>query len=458
MRESLGALANGAARGGDEDAIVTNLNRAEYEPVSDLARRVRRAVADLAEEETAFLRDLVRTPSQTGEEAAVQRVVADAFRRHGLETEVREPVVADLADWAEHVTPVANYEGRPNVVGVRRGSGGGRSLILNAHIDTVEVGDRAQWTHDPLGGEIDSGRLWGRGSCDMKGGLTSNLFALLALERAGYRPKGDVILESVISEEDGGAGALAAVLSGTRADGAIISEPTRRAIVPAQGGSLMFRIHLTGRSAHACVRDEGQSAIESWAILHRGLLAFEDRRNREIDHPLYAPIANKIPINVGTLRSGSWPSSVPEWLVAEGRAGMVPGEALDGFKTEFLAEVGRIAAGDPWMALHPPVVEWMDGQFAAAGIDADHPLVSAVAAAHRATDGADAPIEAVTYGADLRHFVLAGGMPCLMYGAGDVRLAHAPDESIGVDELLAATATLAVAIAEWCGVEDSGAV
>ena len=264
MRESLRALANGAARGGDEDAIVTNLNRAEYEPVSDLARRVRRAVADLAEQETAFLRDLVRTPSQTGDEAAVQRVVADAYRGHRLETEVREPVVADLADWAEHVTPVANYEGRPNVVGVRRGSGGGRSLILNAHIDTVEVGDRAQWTHDPLGGEIDGGRLWGRGSCDMKGGLTSNLFALLALERAGYRPKGDVILESVISEEDGGAGALAAVLNGTRADAAIISEPTRRAIVPAQGGSLMFRSRKSLRRRTSRVPPPAPAHKSSW--------------------------------------------------------------------------------------------------------------------------------------------------------------------------------------------------
>jgi acetylornithine deacetylase len=287
----------------------------------------------------------------------------------------------------------------------------------------------------------------------MKGGLASNLFALLALERAGYRSRGDVILHSVISEEDGGAGALSAVLSGSRAYAAIISEPTQRAIVPAQGGSLMFRIHLAGRSAHACVRDEGQSAIESWAVLHKRLLAFEARRNREIAHPLYQPIANKIPINVGTLRSGSWPSSVPEWLVAEGRAGMVPGETLEGFKAEFLAEVNRIAAADPWMSQHPPRVEWMEGQFAAAGIDADHPLVAAVAAAHRETDGSTAPVEAVTYGADLRHYVLAGGMPCVMYGAGDVRLAHAPDESIGIDELLAATATLAMAIAEWCGVE-----
>ncbi|MFM9108777.1 MAG: ArgE/DapE family deacylase [Chloroflexota bacterium] len=416
-----------------------------------IAPRVRAAVADLAAEQVAFLAALVRTPSETGSEGAAQRLVADAFRERGLETASREPEKEALAGWAEHVTEVPDYRGRPNVVGIRRGEGGGRSLILNAHIDTVEIGDRARWTRDPLGGEVAEGRLWGRGACDMKGGLASNLFALLALERAGFRPAGDVILQSAISEEDGGAGTLACVLDGPRADGAIISEPTRRAIVPAQGGSLMFRVHVAGRSAHACVRDEGHSAIESWAVLHRGLLAFEARRNREIAHPLYQPIANEVPLNVGTLRAGSWPSSVPEWLTAEGRAGMAPGETLEGFKREFLAEVERISAADGWMAEHPPRVEWMDGQFAAASIDADHPLAQTVAAAHRAVDGAPAAVEAVTYGADLRHFVLAGGIPCLMYGAGDVRLAHAPDESIEVGEMLAATATLALAIAGWCG-------
>jgi acetylornithine deacetylase len=400
---------------------------------------------------TAFLQDLVRTPSQTGDEGAVQALIAERFRAEGLETTVWEPEVAALAAWAEHVTAVPDYRGRPNVVGRLPGAGGGRSLILCAHIDTVEVGDRSQWTRDPLGGEVVAGALYGRGACDMKGGLATNLFALLALRRAGIAPLGDVLLHSVISEEDGGAGALAAVLRGPGADAAIITEPTGRSIIPAQGGSLMFRITLTGRSAHACVRDEGQSTIESWAVLHRGLLDFETRRNREIDHPMYAAIVNKIPINVGTLRAGSWPSSVPEWLVAEGRAGMVPGETLDGFKAEFLAEVAAIAAADPWLAEHPPVVEWLDGQFAAAGVDVGEPIVQTLAAAHRATTGAEVAVVGATYGADLRHYVLAGGIPCVMYGAGDVRVAHAPDEFIDLDDLAGATATVAEAVARWCG-------
>jgi acetylornithine deacetylase len=356
----------------------------------------------------------------------------------------------------EDVRDVGPSPLRRNVVARVPGRIGGRSLILNGHIDTVEVGDPGQWRAKPLGGEIVDGRLFGRGACDMKAGVASNLFALASVRRAGLAPRGDVVIQSVISEEDGGAGALAAVLRGPRADAAVITEPTQRAIVAAHGGSLMFRLQVAGRSAHACVRDEGVSAIEAFARLHAGLLAFEARRNREIDHPLYRPIANKIPINVGMVRGGSWPSSVPEWLTAEGRAGLVPGETLPAFQEEFRAELDRIAADDPWLRDHPPAVEWLTGQFVPSEVPVDSPIVHALAAAHAAVnDGAPPAIEAATYGADMRHFVNTGRIPCVMYGAGDVRAAHAPNESIALDEVERAIAALALLIAIWCGVDDA---
>ncbi len=425
-----------------------------HDRTSALGIHVREAVAAMRPEWVALLQTLVRTPSQTGAEGAVQAVVAARMRDLGLETDVWEPRVEDLAPYAGSFTEVESFAGRPNVVGVRRGVGDGRSLILNGHIDTVEIGDPTHWRHDVLGGAVVDGRLFGRGSCDMKAGVVTNLFALVALERAGYAPHGDVIVESVISEEDGGAGALAAILRGYTADAAVITEPTRRAIVAAHGGSLMFRLHVAGRSAHACVRDEGVSAVEAFARLHAGLLAFEARRNREIDHPLYRPIANKIPINIGTVRAGSWPSSVPEWLVAEGRAGLVPGETLPMFQERFQAEIGRIAGADSWLRDHPPVVEWLTGQFAPSEVSVESPLVRALAAAHAAINGAPPAIEAATYGADMRHFVNTGEIPCVMYGAGDVRLAHAPDESIAIDEVERAIEAIALLIANWCGVDE----
>jgi acetylornithine deacetylase len=411
------------------------------------------AVDALQPEIVRTLQDLVRIPSQTGHEGAAQVAVAALMRGHGLDVDVWEPDPRALQPYAESITLDDGFADRPNVVGVWRGAGDGRSLILNGHIDTVEVGDPDLWSVPPLAGVVDGNRLYGRGSCDMKGGIVANLFALSAVRRAGFVPMGDVIIESTISEEDGGAGALAAILRGYVADAALISEPTNLAIVPAQGGSLMFRLQVPGQSAHACVRDEGVSAIENFAYVHRGLLAFEARRNREITHPLYTPIVNKVPINIGVMRGGSWASSVPDWVFAEGRAGLVPGETLEGCKQELAAEVAALADADPWLRDHPPMLTWLPGQFAAADVAVNAPVVVTLAAAVASVLGVPAAIEAVTYGADMRHFVHVGEIPCVMFGAGDVRLAHAPDESMPLDDLRLAVTATALFIADWCGVE-----
>ena len=418
---------------------------------SDLTEAIAAATETLRPAIVDALSSLVRVSSKTGDEGRAQEVVARLMREQDLDVDVWEPDATELAPHAGHVTIGPGFKDRPNVVGVSRGQGGGRSLILNAHIDTVEIGDRDAWRHDPLGAEVIDGRLFGRGSCDMKGGLVANLFALAVLRHAGIRLGGDVILESTVSEEDGGAGALAAILRGYRADAALISEPTNLAIVPAQGGTLMFRLHVPGLSAHACVRDEGVSAIEKFAHLHQGLLEFEARHNAAIAHPLYAGMRNKAPVNVGMIRGGAWPSSVPEWVEAEGRAGLVPGEDPEQFRATFAEEVASLAAADPWLREHPPRVEWLPGQIAPAAVEADSALVKTLIAAYEAVKGQAPGVEAVTYGADMRHFIHAG-IPCAMFGAGDVRAAHAPNESIPLADLTTAVAIRAHVIAAWCGV------
>ena len=419
---------------------------------ADIGRMVAETVRVLRPEIVTALQELVRIPSQTGREGLAQQAVVRLMRTHGLELDIWEPDVVELQPHAESVTLGDGFADRPNVIGIYRARGNGRSLILNGHIDTVEVGDVSAWSHAPLGGDLSDGRLYGRGACDMKGGIIANLFALRALRLAGLEPAGDVIVESTVSEEDGGAGALAAVLRGYIADGALISEPTNLAIVTAQGGALMFRLEVHGLSAHACVRDEGVSAIEKFAYLHQGLLEFETRRSAEITHQLYAGMQIKAPINVGVVRGGSWASSVPEWLEAEGRAGLVPGEDLATFKTELAAEIARLAEADPWLRNHPPAMTWLAGQFAPAGVPIDSPLVEVLSQAWRETSSTPARIEAVTYGADMRHFVNTGGVPCVMFGAGNVRLAHAPNEFILLEDLLTAVTTTAVLIARWCGI------
>jgi acetylornithine deacetylase len=413
--------------------------------------RILAAVDARRPEMIAFLQEIVRVPSVTGEEGSVQAVVAAKMADLGLKVDLWEPIPDELAPHALHVGSFESLAGRPNVVGTHRGTGSGRSLILNAHVDVVDAGDPARWSHPPYAAEIHDGRVYGRGACDMKAGLAANLFALAAVQDAGVRLRGDVHVESVISEEDGGAGTLATILRGYRADAAVITEPTRLAVVPAQGGSLVFRLHVPGKSAHGCVRDEGVSAIEKFAYLHRALLEFEERRNSTIDHPLYAGIANKIPISIGVVKAGSWPSSVPESLIAEGRAGLVPGEMLDEFCAAFINVIDEAADADPWLRDHRPTVEWFSGQFAPAEVSVDAPVVNLISGAHAAATGERPAIGAATYGADMRHFVNYAGIPCVMYGAGDVRVAHFTDEHVPLDEVFAVARTIAVAISRWCG-------
>lgn len=415
------------------------------------------AVASLREPLVAALQALVRTESHTGNEGAVQEIVARLMREQGLNVDVWEPSAEALAPYAEHVTLEGGFSGRPNVAGTFEGARSGRSLILNGHIDTVDAADVTAWDADPYSGEIRNGVLFGRGSCDMKAGVITNLFALRALQAAGFAPGGKVVVESTIAEEDGGAGALAAILRGYVADACIITEPTDLAIIVAHGGSLMFRLLVPGLAAHAATRDEGVSAIENFSYLHAGLLAFEARRNAANDHPLYAHLTNKIPLSIGTVRAGAWASTVPDLLIAEGRAGLAPGENLETFKAEFAAEVQAIAAGDPWLREHPPRVEWLEGQFAPSQIATDHEVVTLLSEAARDVLPEVPDISGVTYGADMRHFVNTGGMPCLMFGAGDVRQAHAPNESIIIADILKATTILALFIARWCGASEVSA-
>lgn len=398
------------------------------------------------------LQRLVQIPSETGQEGLAQEAVAELMLASDLDVDAWEPDRAALLPYAESVTLPDSFAGRPNVVGVARGKGSGRSLILNGHIDTVEIGDRTQWTVEPLSGLVRDGRLYGRGACDMKGGIVANLFALRAVQLAGLDLLGDVIVESTISEEDGGSGALAAVLRGYVADAALISEPTNMTIVTAQGGSLMFRLRIQGRSVHACMRGEGVSAIEKFTLLQDGLLEFENRRNREIDHPRYDELPIKAPINIGTISGGTWHSTVPEMVVVEGRAGLVPGETLKSFKSDLAHVISETSHADAWLAANPPLVEWLDGQFAPADIDERHPFAGHVFSAAESSRAPDPRFTGVTYGADMRHFVHSGNMPCVMFGAGDVRQAHAPDESIPLEDLFVAIRTTAVLLARWCGV------
>jgi acetylornithine deacetylase len=417
-----------------------------------LAQTIRGAVQARREDAVSLLQELVRIPSVTGEEGAVGEVVGRAFSERGLDVDTWEATREETEPYRDHVGEQSSYENRPNVAGVRSGTGVGRSILLNAHTDTVDPGDPTAWKGDPRSGNLEGDLLYGRGSCDMKGGLVTHLVALDALSDLGLGLRGDVTVAATVGEENGGLGALSTVLRGYRADAAIITEPTRLALVPAQGGSLVFRLKIPGRSAHAAVRDEGVSALEKFVPIFENLRELEQERNGVLSHPLYDGVSNKVPINIGVVRAGNWASTVPESLVAEGRVGLIPGEEVEPFKDLVSERIATVAERDSWLREHPPELEWFGGQFAPAEVPPDAPICEAVKRAHGRATGEKPAVEGVPYGADMRLFIHFGDMPCVMYGAGDVNVAHAPDEHISVTELLTATSTVACLLADWCGV------
>jgi acetylornithine deacetylase len=314
--------------------------------------------------------------------------------------------------------------------------------VLNGHVDVVPAGDLDLWTVPPWEATVRDGRVYGRGSVDMKGGLCCALAALRAVRDAGARLEGLVLLQSVIGEEDGGLGTLATIERGHTGDAAIVLEPTELMVAPAQAGAMNFRLTVPGRAAHGALGTEGVSPLDRFLPLYAAMREFEAERNRDVADPLFADYDVPFALCIGTLRSGIWASTVAESLTCEGRLGVAVGEEPAAVRRAFAAVIDDTARADPWLRDHAPVLEWWGGQFDPAAIPVDHPIVTTLAAAHHEASGRAAVVRGMPYGADMRLLVNQGRTPTVLYGPGDVRRAHAPDEFVPIADLEAATRTL----------------
>ncbi|MEU8001352.1 ArgE/DapE family deacylase [Catellatospora sp. NPDC049111] len=392
---------------------------------------------------TELLADLVRIPSVGGSphEAGIQEVLADWMRAEGLDVDLWELPLPELTAQPTFPGMEVTRNKAYGLVGRLPGTGGGRSLMFNGHIDVVPPGDLSAWTDDPYSGRVDGDRLYGRGACDMKGGLVAALFAIRELKRD--RPRGDVLIACVAGEEDGGLGTYGLLERGWRADACVIPEPTGLAVVPANAGALTFRLCVPGTSAHASRRTAGVSAIEKFLPVFTALRELEAARNRDVD-PLMRRWDIPYALEIGTVQAGDWSSSVPGELVAEGRYGVALGESPQAAKAELEAAVAKACAADGWLAEHPVTVEWWGGQF----LPGRNPDPAFTAALVEAT-GAAPEQWGAPYGSDLR-LLAAAGIPTVQYGPGAIELAHAPDEYVPISEVVTASATLARLAAAHC--------
>jgi acetylornithine deacetylase len=415
------------------------------------AARIDAAVDALRPELIEFARLLVRIPSVSGSEQAAQRAIAAKYESLGLSVDIVPSVREELESHPAFCDDAIPFVDRLNVVARWRGNGGGRSLILNGHMDVVPPGDLSKWTRDPWGGEIEGDRLYGRGACDMKSGLAAAAFAVQALQASGVTLPGDVMLQSVIGEESGGVGTLATIVRGYRADACVILEPMNLRLAPVQTGALTFRITVNGRAAHACMRPHGVSAITEFLPIASALEHLNVDRHQRYRDPLFDDPNNIASLSIGTVRAGDWPSTVPDLLVAEGRLGVFPNESVAEARAALEATVRGVAAGRVWLKDNPPVVEWVEGQFEPGTTPLGAPIVERLSASHEEVTGTAASLFGVPCGTDLRLFTRHAGIPTVLYGPGNIIHAHAADEHISLEQVVTCTKVLARTIVAWCG-------
>lgn len=390
----------------------------------------------------------------TGAEVEVQAWLAERWTAEGLEVDRWDIDVPALEADPEFPGMEVPRDHAMGVTATLRGTGGGRTLLLDGHTDVVPPGDLDAWSGDPFTVRrmpIDGAdALVARGASDMKAGVASMWAAVRAIARAGIPLRGDVVLAPVCGEEDGGLGTFALLKHGVRADMAIITEPTALGIVPGNGGALTFRLTVRGLAAHASMRTSGVSTIEKFIPLYRALEELEARRNAVVD-PIMDRWPIAYPLSIGTIHAGDWASTVPDLLIAEGRLGVAIGESVEEARADLEQTVAGVCAEDPWLAEHPVEVTWWGGQFASGRTDSSHPLNRIVSEQHSSLFGSAPEVYGGPYGSDLRLLTGIGGIPTVHYGPGVPESAHTPDEYVPVWQVVDAARALTGMILRICG-------
>ena len=421
---------------------------------AELTQQILAAVDAGFEDQIAFTEKLTRFPSLRGQEHTAQDFLFQELKARGY---TMDRWAIDVNDICHHpgFSPVTvDYSNAINVVGAMRPANEtGRSLILNGHVDVVPTGPDSMWTTPPFEPRRDGDWLYGRGVADMKAGLAANIFAVEALKSLGYRPAATLYQQSVVEEECTGNGALACLQRGYRADAAIIPEPEDDMLVRANVGVIWFRVRVEGLPVHVREAGSGANAIEAAYALIQGLRELEaDWNTRKHDHRYFEDLEHPINFNVGKIEGGDWASSVPAWCEFDCRIAIYPGVHAQDAANEIENHLRRVSDGIPFLANNPPQITFngffAEGYVLEEGTEAEETLARAHLSSYAK------PLESfVTPGyLDGRVFVIYGETPCLVYGPYSEGI-HGFDERVKLSSVKRVTGTIALFIAEWCGLE-----
>lgn len=445
--------------------------------------RILSKIEEKEDEIIELLRKVIKIPSVTGEEGEAQEFIAQCLKELGMQVNVWEPDIKEIfekfpevAQYPSHwqhdlILPydrsasydelvntgkieVLNYKNRPNVVGTLKGQGGGNSLFLTGHIDNVTVEPKSDWTYDPFGAEIVDGKIYGRGACDMKGGLIASLSAVQCLIEAGVSLKGDVIFGSAVNEEHSGNGTLSMICKGITADAAIVHEPSENQVFVATPGDVYWQLTVRGVARSPGARWEGRelvgvSAIEKLPLVVQSLLKLEEDYNKMTSDPLYRS-KNPFSCSMGEIIGGTYSAATANRCVIKGCIYFAHGlgsvnEIMDRIK-EY---VSKGTQSDPWFETHAVETAFLHHRNSSK-INPEHPVVKTVCDASETVNAKQPPILGSPYCADMDMLVNQAKIPTVIYGPGTIAHAHKPDEFVPIDEYLACVKALALSIYRWC--------
>lgn len=400
-----------------------------------------------------LLQELIHRPSHTSEKEC-QVFIKNWLDQRGIESDLWDLDVDTLKLHPAWVETGLSYLDRPNLAATIKGNGTGKSLSLLGHIDVVPVEEPDKWVEaNPWSGKRIDNKLYGRGSMDMKAGVAISLFLAAILKETGLQLKGDLIIQSLIDEENGGNGTLAAIVRGYTADSSIFLEPSEEDYMGISGrGAQFFRITIPGQSGGIEYQYSCPNAINKAMIIFQAVERYSDYLNSTADHPLYQYTETKVPCAVCTIHAGNWPSTTPAFCVMEGSLECLPGEDIDVAKERFKKYLLLAAKQDPWLIEHSPEIEWFGLRLESAEIPIDSPIVECVRNSSRFVLNKDV-IPLGGGGSDLRLPVLYANSPCINYGPKGGAI-HSTNEYVDLDSVLNVTKVIGKVILDWCEVAD----
>jgi acetylornithine deacetylase len=397
---------------------------------------------------------LVGEPSILGNEASVLAVMEASLKQLNLSPK-RVPIDVQLLSPHEGFAPVPwEYENRYNLAAIEPAVGeGGRSVLFNGHLDVVSPEPIDLWRQDPYKPEIRDGWLYGRGAGDMKSGVAAMVYALHAIKKAGFGLKAPVTINAVIEEECCGNGALACVLAGHDADAVLIPEPFGPTILTHQVGVVWFKIVAKGVPSHVLAAQSGTNAIEKMYPLIIGLRQLESELNSSNIPEPYDKIQHPINLNIGIIKGGDWPSTVPAEAEFHARLSYFPGISFQEIKQQIVQAVERVSKADPWLSDNPPAIEFYGFRSDGHSISKDLPALQTLNDSHRSLTGEEAEEYIATCTTDLRAFIHFGQGQATCFGPVAENI-HAANERVNIDSVMHVARTYALFLARWCGLVE----